>query len=222
MKSLSMDSYYEEKAPNYFSGVRWDYVNQLPNNPDARILELGCGSGDTGAASLAEGKCGWCSGIELSEQAAKLAREQLSEVVVGNVELIELPWPENSFDALVISEVLEHLVDPWSVLRRLHHVMKPGALVFASSPNISHHKVIRMLLSGKWELKDFGVMDRTHLRWFTPRSYRLMFEECGYQAESVVPVTPMSRKTRAFNALTGGRLQHLFFVQISLRARVVK
>ena len=220
MLESMVDEYYDDKSPEYFSGVRWDLVRAIAEDPKSRILEIGCGTGDTGAAALREGRCGQYCGIELNESAAEQARQQISEVIVGNVESIPLPWGKNSFDVLIISEVLEHLIDPWKVLRRLHPLMKPGAVVFASSPNISHYRVIKMLLAGQWKLEDAGVMDRTHLRWFTPTSYSQMFESCGYRVESITSVTPMSWKTKLINIITFNRMSHVFFVQINLCARV--
>jgi len=168
---------------------------------------------------LAAKRCGWYCGVELSEQAANVAQEQLSEVIVGDIETIDLPWPEQHFDALIMSEVLEHLVDPWRVLRKVRPLMRDGAIVLASSPNVSHHRVIRMLLNGRWDLVEAGTMDRTHLRWFTPNSYAAMFEECGYKVEEMTPLRAFGWRAKLVNVLTLGKLRHLFVVQINVRCR---
>ena len=210
---------YEAKTDSYFSGIRRDYVDLLPSNPSARILEVGCGSGSTGAAALAEGKCGEFYGVELCERAAEEAAKRLTNVIAGDVEKIELPWPQASFDALILSEVLEHLIDPWSVLKRLRPLMKPGSVVLASSPNVSHYCIVKMLLHDRWDLEDRGVMDRTHLRWFTMNTYREMFESAGFRLEHVGSLWPLGPRQRIVNALTFGKFRHLFALQISLRAR---
>jgi SAM-dependent methyltransferase len=190
----------------------------LPANPNARVLEIGCGNGDTGAYALAERKCAVFCGVELCERAALLARRQITEVLIGDVERMDLPWPEESFDAMIISEVLEHLVDPWAALRKLALLLRPGATIFASSPNVAHHSVIRMLLHGRWDLADKGIMDRTHLRWFTFQSYRAMFESAGFVVDRVGPLAPLGPKGRLINALTFGRYTHLFAQQVNLKA----
>lgn len=210
---------YGRKDAAYFSGARRDLIAALPAHREAAILEIGCGTGATGALALAEGKAGRYVGVELFEDAADKARPVLSDVVVGDVEKIELPFAPCSFDVLIMSEVLEHLVDPWAVLRRLAPLMRPGAVVLASSPNVSHWRVIAELLAGRFNLADQGVFDRTHMRWFTPSTYRAMFEQAGFRVERVGPLTPFSARTRAISRLTGGRLDHLFMVQISLAAR---
>jgi 2-polyprenyl-3-methyl-5-hydroxy-6-metoxy-1,4-benzoquinol methylase len=118
-----------------------------------------------------------------------------------------------------MSEVLEHLRDPWETLRKLRPLLKPGAIVLASSPNVSHYHIIAMLLRGEWNLTDVGVMDRTHLRWFTPKTYQEMFESTGYEVEFVRALVIPGWKARLANHLTGGRFRHLFVGQINLKAR---
>ena len=209
---------YAAKPEGYFEGARADYVSDLPVNSQAKILEVGCGEGGTGWLALQHGKCGTYCGVELLPDAGDKARKRLSEVVVGNVESMNLPWPEETFDVLILSEVLEHLRDPWAVLEKLFPLLKPGAAVYASSPNVSNHKIIRMLIQGDWNLTDMGVMDRTHLRWFTPRTYKHLFESCGYAVDFVGPMGTLSPKARAVSMMSFGRLRHLFIEQVSLRA----
>jgi len=209
---------YHNKDLQYFSGVRSDYLSELDEDSSAWILEIGCGFGNTGAKALSEGKCGHYCAVELCEAAAEKAEQQISEVVCGNIEDIDLPWPDQTFDALILSEILEHLVDPWAVLRKARRLMKPYAAVFASTPNISYYRVVLMLLKGRWDLTDRGVMDRTHLRWFTPQSFREMFESCGYCVRSVRPKAKLSLKAKIASVILGKRFEHLFWYQIDLRA----
>jgi 2-polyprenyl-3-methyl-5-hydroxy-6-metoxy-1,4-benzoquinol methylase len=212
---------YSAKAAEYFANARVDYVAELPPNPSAKILEIGCGEGGTGAIALSEGKCGFYCGVEIFQKAAAKARERISQVLVGDVEKLELPWAPRTFDVLILSEVLEHLTDPWTTLQRLHPLLKPGGLVFASSPNVSHYRVVVMLLRGEWNLADSGIMDRTHLRWFTPKTYWALFESTGYRVNSVRELSPLTRKAQVVVRLSFGHLKHLFISQIDLRAHRV-
>lgn len=207
---------YARKNPAYFAGARADFVACLPAQSDASILEIGCGSGATGRLALAAGKASRYVGIELFEDAAAEARRQLTEVIVGNVETLDLPFQPCAFDALILSEVLEHLVDPWAVVRRLAPFVRPGGMVLASSPNISHWRVVAELIRGRFELADQGVFDRTHMRWFTPASFQDLFEGAGFAVDYVGPVTPFSTRTRAISRLTRGRFDHAFMAQIAL------
>jgi 2-polyprenyl-3-methyl-5-hydroxy-6-metoxy-1,4-benzoquinol methylase len=208
---------YQDKDKQYFSSARKDWIDSLPRSDTARLLEIGCGNGDTGYYALEQQKCVSATGIEINDFAAKSAEEKITEVICGNVETLSLPFQEGSFDLLVMSEVLEHLVDPWRVLKKVKPFMKPGALVFASSPNVSNYKIILMQLSGNWELTSEGVMDRTHLRWFTPNSYRAMFERCDYTVDSVGPVSEFRIKKKIISKMTFGIFDHLLIVQINLK-----
>lgn len=212
----TIEATYQDKPPSYFGNARNDIVALLPTGPNAAILELGCGSGGTGRAVIAAGKAGRYVGIELNSNAARTAAEALSEVLVGDVHDIDLARYVEQFDALIISEVLEHLIDPWAVAERLALCLKPGGKVFASSPNIAHWQVVRDLFLGRFQYEEVGIMDRTHVRWFTPDSYREMFEAAGVEVESVGPLVPMRPKARLIDKVTGGRLSHLFTAQIML------
>lgn len=211
---------YETKEASYFAMARHDYVAALPDSMEASILEIGCSNGATGALALAEEKCGRYCGVELFEEPAAAARELLSEVVQGDVEHIELPWPAESFDVLILSEVLEHLRDPWAVLGRLRPLLRPGALVFASTPNVAHREIIVMLLRGRWELRSYGALDATHLRWFTPSSLRAAFEGAGYVVDSVGPLGALGRGSAIVDRALRGRARYLWHRQIGLRAHV--
>ncbi len=208
---------YSGKTEEYFAGARDDFVSELPDNSQSRILEIGCASGGTGALALSEGKCGWYAAVELDESAAERARAKLSEVIVADVEHAELPWPEQSFDVLIMSEVLEHFADPWQVLKNLRPLLKPGGLFFCSSPNVSHYRLIKMLIQGDWKLVDYGIMDRTHLRWFTPKTYGELVESAGFILDYVEPIKPFDTWDRIRTFLTGGR-RHLFIKQIKIKA----
>lgn len=207
---------YQDKQGSYFGNPRRDYVAELPNNPSAAVLELGCGDGATGALALGEGKCGRYVGIELFEPVGRRAERVLSAVHIGNIESLDLPYEEGTFDALIMSEVLEHLVSPEVVLSRLVRLVKPGGRVFASSPNIAHWKPILDLITGRFEYQDSGLMDRTHLRWFTPTSFRRMFTEAGVVIDRFGPLVQVSPPKRILFGMLGPRLAHLSISQMNL------
>ncbi|MDP1598232.1 bifunctional 2-polyprenyl-6-hydroxyphenol methylase/3-demethylubiquinol 3-O-methyltransferase UbiG [Phenylobacterium sp.] len=214
-----VETAYQAKPVSYFANARRDIVALLETGPEAAILELGCGAGGTGRAVIAAGKCGRYVGIELNSAAAREAAQTLTEVVVGDVHDIALASYETQFDALIISEVLEHLLDPWETLARLSVCLKPGGKIYASSPNVAHWQVIKELFLGRFRYTEVGIMDRTHLRWFTPDSYREMFEAAGLTVESVEPLVPPRWKARLAERITGGRFAHLFAAQIMLVGR---
>ncbi|WP_293904497.1 bifunctional 2-polyprenyl-6-hydroxyphenol methylase/3-demethylubiquinol 3-O-methyltransferase UbiG [Phenylobacterium sp.] len=215
----TIQSIYEDKPVSYFANARADIVAMLPTGPDSAILELGCGAGGTGRAVLEAGKAGRYVGLELSPVAGAAAAEHLSEVLVGDVEALDLAPLQGAFDALIVSEVLEHLTDPWTTLKRLAGCLKPGGRVYASSPNVANWKVIRGLLRGRFDYADKGVMDRTHLRWFTPDTYADLFRSAGFEVLECRPVTPLRSRSLVLDRITGGRLRHLLFTQIMVVAQ---
>ena len=211
---------YSAKEPWYFEGCRRDYVLAFPVDPSAAILELGCATGTTGRLALALGRCGTYCGVELVPDIAEVARRRLTEVVVGDIEEIDLPWRPGTFSGLILGEVLEHLRDPWLVLRRLRPLLRPGALVFASTPNVAHREVIAMLARGRWNLADSGTMDRTHLRWFTPSTFADAFVDAGYVVDTVGPLGALGPGSKVVDFLLRGRCRYLWHRQIDLHAHV--
>jgi 2-polyprenyl-3-methyl-5-hydroxy-6-metoxy-1,4-benzoquinol methylase len=208
---------YAKKPPHYFTGGRPDFVAMLPDNPTASILEIGCGAGETGALAIAAGKCRRYAGVELMPDVAEKARLVSPEIITGDIERMDLNFADQSFDAVILSEVLEHLAWPDKVLQKIGPKLKPGALVLASSPNIAHWKIARDLIRGRFDPSDIGVMDRTHLRWFTPTTYAAMFTAAGYRVERLWPVRPLKGSKKLLASVTGK--PSLFWVQICLSAR---
>ena len=158
----------------YFGHARTDILDHLPHVP-ARVLEIGCGSGATLAALKARGAVSHAVGVEVDPHAAEAARGVFDTVLQGMVEgaAIEEHVPAGSRDAIFCLDVLEHLVDPWAQVRRLAPLLAPGGLFVVSVPNIRNGKFIRQLLfKGDFRYRDAGLLDRTHLRFFTLETAR--------------------------------------------------
>ena len=212
--SAVLNEVYDAKAASYFANARRDWVGPMAPDPRRVVLELGCGNGATGALALRQGKCGAWVGIERQGAAATEAARVLSEVLVGDVDALDIPYAEASFDLLVLGEVLEHLPDPEATLRRLAALVKPGGEVLASTPNISHWRVIAGLLAGRFDYEAEGVMDRTHLKWFTPRSLKRAFEQAGL---TQVRVRPLGWTPRSQALIAALPMSHLLWRQIEAR-----
>lgn len=215
------EQWYQRKPERYYTGVRMDMMARLPRRSESmRVLEIGCGAGTNGEHALAAGHATEWWGIELMAAQSTLAEPRLTGVITGDIESLELPWRAPYFDAIVASEVLEHLVDPWAVVRKLRLVLKPGGLFLSSSPNIANLKVVKELLHGRFEYRDVGVMDRTHLRWFTPKSYAHLFEEQGFAVREVTTVGQLHGKRRLASQLLPSRWHHLLWSQILVVAEL--
>ena len=147
-----------------------------------RVLDLGCATGTTGAALKAR-QPAHVTGIELEPAYAAEARTRLDEVITGDVETAE---PAGTFDTLIAADVLEHLKDPWTALRRYAQLLEPHGTAVVSLPNVGHWSTYANLARGSWPRKPEGIFDATHLRWFTLRDARELLLQAGLRPTAVV------------------------------------
>jgi 2-polyprenyl-3-methyl-5-hydroxy-6-metoxy-1,4-benzoquinol methylase len=178
---------YSQKDDDYFSNPRIELV-ELINRTDLKILEIGCGRGATGKRLLETGKAKSLIGIEMIADNASIARSIYDEVYVGDVERMTFDWRVKDFDCFVLGDVLEHLTDPWGLLKRLRPFLADDGIVVASVPNVKHWPVIaNLILHDDWRYAESGVLDATHLRFFTRSTAVRLFSENGYAVENVLP-----------------------------------
>jgi 2-polyprenyl-3-methyl-5-hydroxy-6-metoxy-1,4-benzoquinol methylase len=144
-----------------------------------RVLDVGCATGYL-AQALVERGC-TVSGVELNEAAAEGARAHLERLVLGDLETMDLAeaFGEDRFDVVVFGDVLEHLRDPLPVLRQAKALLAERGSVVASIPNIAHGSVRLALLAGRFDYQDLGLLDSTHVRFFTRSSVEDLFREAG-------------------------------------------
>lgn len=170
------DAYFEFDRPE---------VRALVPAAARRVLDVGCGAGALGAA-LREERGIEVAGLELSPQAAARARERLDHVLEANLDdLRELPFDHGHFDAMVFGDVLEHLHDPHRLLRALRPWLADDGALVCSVPNVGHWSVVVPLLAqDRWPYADAGLLDRTHVHFFTLTEAEAMLRECGFALES--------------------------------------
>ena len=183
---------------NYYGNVNPDLLAKIPVTAK-RVLEVGCGSARLGEAFKARSPQSQYFGIELFETAVKEAALVLDGVICANIEQ-DTTVPLNlspSFDTLVFGDVLEHLQDPWKVLTELRQYIEPGGSCIACVPNVAHWSLVAGLLQGKWDYQDAGLLDRTHLRFFTLDSAVQMFQKAGWTVVDATPRNLWPDKTEA-------------------------
>lgn len=159
-----------------------DLLQLIP--PHARrVIEVGCSGGGLAREYLATNtRCEYV-GIEINESHAEVARAHCTRVLVDDIERMT----DEAFASLagsacwIFGDVLEHLYDPWAVLRRIRGVVTPDSFVIACIPNAQHWSMQARLNLGQFRYEERGLFDRTHIRWFTRTTIDEMFASCGFQ-----------------------------------------
>lgn len=152
-----------------------------------RVLDVGTSEGNLGAILKEQGHS--VAGIESNSAAAQKARAHYDSFHVGDIESYDFPYREE-FDYILFADVLEHLRDPVSVLRRSLPSLKPTGELIVSIPNVANIAIRTSLLFGRFDYRDRGILDRTHVRFFTLASLRRMMEDASCRILELVP-TPL-------------------------------
>ena len=167
-----------EKPENYFHNVRPEVIDLVPQSV-MRILEVGCAAGETGGALKRQNPSREVVGVEYNDKAAQRAAKLLDRVFVGDSERLELPYPEGHFDCIIYSDVLEHLRDPEALLKRHKRLLASDGMMVMSIPNLQHISVLNQLMEGRFTYQDEGLLDRTHIHFFTLHEIQEMLKRCG-------------------------------------------
>lgn len=181
----------QAKEQDYYEHPRYEVMQYIPQRA-RRILDVGCGAGVLGRTLKRERGDVEVVGVELIEAAWRKAVQVLDQVVPGSIEDLDLPFPDGYFDCIVCADVLEHLVDPAAVLRKLGRVLAPSGLIIISIPNVRFHEVVSMLVSGGWSYADAGILDSTHLRFFTEAELEGLVRAAGLEAARIAPLSKLS------------------------------
>jgi 2-polyprenyl-3-methyl-5-hydroxy-6-metoxy-1,4-benzoquinol methylase len=174
-----------------------------------RLLDVGCGRGGFGVELRRQRPEVWLAGIEANADAAAVAATRYDSVTVG---MFPADVADDSYDCIVFNDVLEHMIDPWEAVRAATGLIEPDGTIVASIPNIRYWPVLRDLaLRGRLDYQDDGVLDRTHLRFFTRRSIASLFEGAGLRIDTLAPINLLElaclrkRERRALRALAAVR-----------------
>jgi 2-polyprenyl-3-methyl-5-hydroxy-6-metoxy-1,4-benzoquinol methylase len=209
-----MGADYGSKQSSYFEDARPEMESFVPADA-ARVLEVGCGTAAF-AALLKSRRRVVVTVIEPFPAAAEVAARRVDEVICQPIEQAVASLDGRQFDCVVLNDVLEHLADPWAVLRELRTVLAPGGCFVASIPNVRYFPVFKdYLVGGDWRYQHTGVLDRTHLRLFSRTSLPRLFEGSGLSLRRIegINATPLPWKFALFNRLLGNRFADTRFKQ---------
>lgn len=178
-------SLFREKwhfAPDYSMNVRFELLQFIDANaPGLCVLDVGCSCGGNLMWMKYHNPTAELHGIELNPSAASVA-STFAQVDSQDVEtLVREDW-QGKFDYIIMADVIEHLREPWNTLKTMASFLKPTGKLVISIPNINHVSILMELLHGSWQYVDAGILDRTHLRFFTRQSFTEYLQEAGLQA----------------------------------------
>lgn len=186
MNDQTLDAIYNKNS-DYYGGTRIEMLEYFPEGGH-RVLDVGCGEGLFGKALKDRfGAEVW--GIDINEESVEMAKERIDTVFCNDIVHLLKELPDSYFDAIYFNDVLEHMVDPYSLLENIAPKLSANGVVVASIPNIRYHRVLtQILLKKDFRYETSGVMDETHMRFFTEKSIRRMFLEAGYKINVLTPI----------------------------------
>lgn len=179
---------YASKPADYYGHCRKDLIDLVPAGAGYRVLEVGAGKCATLAALKKMGLAGETVAVEniLSEPSDE-SRPYIDKFLKADIESDALGIPDGYFDVIICGDVLEHLVDPWRVVKQLKRYLVPDGVLIASIPNFLYYKAFaRILFKQDFAYQADGVLDRTHLRFFCRKNVASLFSENGYVLRSVL------------------------------------
>ncbi|HVE71260.1 MAG TPA: class I SAM-dependent methyltransferase [Thermoanaerobaculia bacterium] len=187
----------ERTEYHYHEDVNWGLLRMWGGRTGLRVLDVGCGFATTSAQIQKLGN--EVTGIDSSPEIAAVAEQRLSHVVQADV--LDVNLGDAQYDVIIFADVLEHLPWPVSALKSYLRWLAPGGSVIISLPNVGLWSVRLAHLFGRWEYDETGVLDRTHLRFFTRRSARWLVSQAGleivkttYNPGLVRPLVPLAKR----------------------------
>lgn len=174
---------------DYYSHVREDFFHEISKGNNT-ILEFGCSEGRTGQAIKKAGLADYYVGVDIHEPSVKVASTFLDEAICANLDDFDFSKLGNKkFDYVICGDVLEHLYDPWKALSEIHGLIKPGGKLIITLPNTRHYSVSASLLfKGTWTYSEAGILDRTHIRFFTKSTIMSLFSSEMYELKGIEPL----------------------------------
>jgi 2-polyprenyl-3-methyl-5-hydroxy-6-metoxy-1,4-benzoquinol methylase len=223
MTDTEKTNHMEQAGKNGVPGLKYDFdrpelLSFMPESAHA-VLDVGCGSGAFGHLLRARHPHMDLWAIEPDPaSAARAAEGGFDHVIVGSFPDGRLP--PKAFDVIVCADVLEHMADPEVAVRAALGLIRPDGIMVASLPNVRNWRAVvwPLLSRGAWRYTERGILDRTHLRFFTRRSACELFADSGWSVERVRAIN-MVRRERWISRLSGGFLDEFLAPQYVLVAR---
>ncbi|MDF0673221.1 MAG: class I SAM-dependent methyltransferase [Nitrospira sp.] len=206
----------QDSNSSYYNMVKIEFLPLITEKPNS-ILDVGCGTGQFGRKLREMNKASELVGIELYAPAAVQAEKYYDKMYHDDVESLDLPYSEY-FDYVICGDILEHLSDPWNTVSRIAKMLKKDGALICSIPNIRYWKIIADLtLYGRWDYTDSGILDSTHLRFFTKSTFFEMLHKANYKVEWEAMVVHGRKKV--VDLITFGMFSEFLTTQIMVMAK---
>lgn len=204
---MSKDQTINLKNEGYYKRDR-SWTQNFNIAKDAKILDVGCGHGVLGKY-LHSTLGADVTGVEIVESCYHIAKELLQNAVLGDIETMDLAELGGDYDYIIFSDCLEHLVNPDMVLRRMVSLLKADGHLLISIPNVQNFRItVPLVFNGSWEYTEEGLMDKTHLRWFTESSITSLVGSNGYRVKKIARELPLNSVSGKLNLATFGLLKN--------------
>jgi len=178
------------KDDKYFGHPRPEVLKHIPNNIKT-ILDVGCATGEF-SFSVKQKLHAETWGIEINKDIAERAKIKLDNVLVGTIQENLNLLPHGYFDCIVFNDVLEHMIEPEQSLVDSIKLLSTDGIIITSIPNVRYYSNLKNLLFHKdWNYQDEGILDKTHLRFYTKKSMIRMFDNCGYAIIKTEGINPL-------------------------------
>ena len=173
----------KEIKVRYYAYCRPEMLSFIPLSVK-KTLEIGCGQGNFSAQLTEKGVETW--GVEPNIDSAKIAQQKLHTILTGTLDEVINQLPKNYFDAIIMNDVLEHLLFPWEDMKQLKSKLNNEGVLISSIPNVRYAKnLFHLLFMKNWKYKDAGILDITHFRFFTKKSIIDMHKKSGYSIQKI-------------------------------------
>jgi 2-polyprenyl-3-methyl-5-hydroxy-6-metoxy-1,4-benzoquinol methylase len=206
---------------HYHSHIRSELIEMLPLTR-GRFLEIGCGTGGTLDLLKQRGAI-YTAGVDINAESIKMAADKgLDSAIVADIEKDDLPYREKEFDGIILADVLEHLYDPWNTLKKITNYIADDGYILISLPNIKYYKVLRRLMfHDEWTYDDAGILDITHIRFFTLTEIYRLLKFSGLKCVRIKKQFVSSKKMKMLNKLFFCKLDNFFSYQFYILAKKV-
>ena len=209
---------FPDATASYYTQTKEFLLHLIPDGPNV-VMDLGCASGRLGQRLMELNKATELIGVEIFDVAAREAMKCYKTVHIGDIEELSLAYSDY-FDLVICGDVLEHLKEPTEVVRKIHCWLKNGGRIICSVPNARYWRVWRdLVFRGEWEYTSEGILDQTHLRFFTARSLKKMLADASFVVEHEDMRMAVGRKQHVFNRLTLGLFREFFAFQLLISGR---